>query len=192
MPRTIDSKQLDLLLKGCDGVFTADELKERLAAGKRLRVKLGMDPTAPDLTLGHTVVLRKLRQFQDLGHKAVLIIGDYTATVGDPTGRSKTRPLLTQEEIDANARTYLDQAGKVLDMSQDKLEVRRNSEWLTSGISWSFQGWRLVSSVADEARYSWAMPNVALTCARSSASERASPAKLVAALAERAHNYGDG
>ncbi len=131
MPRTINSKQLDLLLKGCDGVYTADELKERLAAGKRLRVKLGMDPTAPDLTLGHTVVLRKLRQFQDLGHKAVLIIGDYTATVGDPTGRSKTRPLLTQEEIATNARTYLDQAGKVLDLSEDKLEVRHNSEWLT-------------------------------------------------------------
>ncbi len=96
-----------------------------------MRVKLGCDPTRPDLTVGHVVVLRKLRQFQDLGHKAVLIIGDYTATVGDPTGRSKTRPLLTQEEIATNARTYLDQAGKVLDLSEDKLEVRRNSEWLT-------------------------------------------------------------
>jgi tyrosyl-tRNA synthetase len=90
-----------------------------------------MDPTAPDLTLGHTVVLRKLRQFQDAGHKAVLIIGDYTAMIGDPTGRSKTRPMLTVDDVDRNAQTYLAQAGKVLDLSPDKLEVRRNSEWLS-------------------------------------------------------------
>jgi len=95
-----------------------------------MRVKLGMDPTAPDLTLGHTVVLRKLRQFQDFGHKAVLIIGDYTARVGDPSGRSKTRPMLTDAEVETNAATYLQQAGKVLDLSPDKLEVRHNSEWL--------------------------------------------------------------
>jgi tyrosyl-tRNA synthetase len=125
------SQQMDSLLRGCDGVYTTAELEKRLAAGKRLRVKLGMDPTAPDLTLGHTVVLRKLRQFQDLGHLAVLIIGDYTAMIGDPTGRSKTRPVLVKEEIEANARTYLAQAGKVLDLSDDKLEVRHNSEWLT-------------------------------------------------------------
>lgn len=131
MSHTIDSRQLDLLLRGCDHVYTVEELTARLAAGKRLRVKLGMDPTAPDLTLGHTVVLRKLRQFQDLGHKAVLIIGDYTAMIGDPSGRSKTRPVLTREEIETNARTYLEQAGKVLDLSDDKLEVRHNSEWLT-------------------------------------------------------------
>lgn len=89
-----------------------------------------MDPTAPDLTLGHTVVLRKLRQFQDLGHKAVLIIGDYTAMIGDPTGRSRTRPPLSSEQIERNAQTYLEQAGKVLDLSPEKLEVCRNSEWL--------------------------------------------------------------
>jgi len=130
MTSTIDAQPLDLLLWGCEGVYTTEELRERLKTGKRLRVKLGMDPTAPDLTLGHTVVLRKLRQFQDFGHKAVLIIGDYTAMIGDPTGRSRTRPTLTQEEIDANARTYLRQAGKVLDLSEDKLEVRHNSEWL--------------------------------------------------------------
>lgn len=124
-------EHLETLLRGCDRVCTVDELRERLASGKRLRVKLGMDPTAPDLTLGHTVVLRKLRQFQDLGHKAVLIIGDYTARIGDPTGRSKTRPVLSDEEIEANAQTYLQQAGKVLDLSEDKLEVRRNGEWLT-------------------------------------------------------------
>jgi tyrosyl-tRNA synthetase len=126
-----DATPMELLLRGCDHVYTAEELEHRLAAGRRLRVKLGMDPTAPDLTLGHTVVLRKMRQFQDLGHRAVLIIGDYTAMIGDPTGRSKTRPVLSPQEIDANAETYLAQAGKVLDLSPDKLEVRRNSEWLT-------------------------------------------------------------
>jgi len=119
------------LLHGCEGVYSPEELVQRLAAGRPLRVKLGMDPTAPDLTLGHTVVLRKLRQFQDLGHKAVLIIGDYTAMIGDPSGRSKTRPMLTPEQVQANARTYLDQANKVLDLDRDKLELRYNSEWLT-------------------------------------------------------------
>ena len=124
-------QQVELLIRGCEHVYTAEELHQRIAGGKRLRVKLGMDPTAPDLTLGHTVVLRKLRQFQDLGHKAVLIIGDATARVGDPSGRSKTRPALTEDEINANAATYMQQAGKVLDLSADKLEVRHNSEWLS-------------------------------------------------------------
>lgn len=124
-------QHLALLLRGCEHVYTVEELKERLASGKRLRVKLGMDPTAPDLTLGHAVVLRKLRQFQDLGHKAVLIIGDYTAMIGDPTGRSKTRPILTESDIKTNAATYLQQAGKVLDLTPDRLEVRYNSEWLS-------------------------------------------------------------
>jgi len=122
--------QVEILAQGCDHIYTIDELIQRLSGGKRLRVKLGLDPTAPDLTLGHTVVLRKLRQFQDFGHKAVLIIGDYTAMIGDPTGRSKTRPVLTPEEIETNARTYFEQAGKVLDLSEDKLEIRHNSEWL--------------------------------------------------------------
>ncbi len=122
--------QYDTLLAGCEAVYSPEELRSRLASGKRLRVKLGMDPTAPDLTLGHTVVLRKLRQFQDFGHKAVLIIGDYTAMIGDPTGKSKTRPMLTPEEIRVNAATYLAQAGKVLDLSPERLEVRHNSEWL--------------------------------------------------------------
>jgi tyrosyl-tRNA synthetase len=129
--RRIDPQHLDLLTRGCDSVYTVGELETRLATGNRLRVKLGMDPTAPDLTLGHTVVLRKLRQFQDLGHKAILVIGDYTSMIGDPSGRSKTRPILTKEEIEANAQTYLQQAGKVLDLSEAKLEVRHNSEWLT-------------------------------------------------------------
>ena len=127
-------EQLVLLLRGCENVYTPDELAARLtasAASKRsLRVKLGLDPTAPDIHLGHTVVLRKMRQFQDMGHKAVLIIGDYTARIGDPSGVNKTRPILTSEQIDANAKTYFDQAGKILDTSEDKLEIRYNSEWL--------------------------------------------------------------
>jgi tyrosyl-tRNA synthetase len=100
----------------------------KLAEGRPLRVKLGLDPTAPDVHLGHTVVLRKLREFQDRGHVVVLIIGDYTARVGDPSGRSSTRPLLSGEQIDANARTYVEQAAKVLD--PDRIELRHNSEWL--------------------------------------------------------------
>jgi tyrosyl-tRNA synthetase len=103
------------------------ELRERLRAGKILRVKLGVDPTRPDLTFGHLVVFNKLRQFQDLGHQAVLIIGDFTGMIGDPSGRSATRPALTREEVDANAKTYLDQAFKILDRA--KTEVRFNSEW---------------------------------------------------------------
>jgi tyrosyl-tRNA synthetase len=104
-------------------------LEERLATGRPLRVKLGLDPTASDIHLGHTVVLQKLREFQDDGHTVVLIIGDYTARVGDPSGRSATRPVLSPEEIDAHARTYVEQASKVL-LPDERLEVRFNSEWL--------------------------------------------------------------
>ena len=103
-------------------------LARKLARDRPLRVKLGLDPTAPDVHLGHTVVLRKLREFQDRGHVVVLIIGDCTARVGDPSGRSSTRPVLSGEQIDANARTYVEQATKVLD--RDRLELRYNSEWL--------------------------------------------------------------
>ncbi len=127
-------QQLELLLGGTAETYSPDELKARLAASaethRPLRVKLGLDPTAPDIHLGHTVVLRKLRQFQDLGHKAVLIIGDYTARVGDPSGQNATRPMLTGEQIEANARTYFEQAGRILDTSEAKLEIRHNSEWL--------------------------------------------------------------
>ena len=123
-----------LFRSGTVEVYREDELAQRLTeaakTGRPLRAKLGMDPTAPDIHLGHTVVLRKLRQFQDLGHTAVLIIGDYTARIGDPTGQNTTRPMLTAEQIKSNAQTYFDQAGKVLDMSPDKVEVRFNSEWL--------------------------------------------------------------
>ncbi|MBA3748995.1 MAG: tyrosine--tRNA ligase, partial [Solirubrobacterales bacterium] len=120
-----------------DAAFLARDAVDRLPAGglerklaleRPLRVKLGLDPTAPDVHLGHTVVLRKLREFQDLGHVVVLIIGDYTARVGDPSGRSSTRPQLSGEQIDANARTYVEQASKVLD--PERIELRHNSEWL--------------------------------------------------------------
>ncbi|HOQ05427.1 MAG TPA: tyrosine--tRNA ligase [Anaerohalosphaeraceae bacterium] len=128
------AQQMQILKRGTVEVFREEELAQRLAeaakAGRPLRAKLGMDPTAPDIHLGHTVVLRKLRQFQDLGHKAVLIIGDYTARIGDPTGQNTTRPMLSPEKIQENARTYFEQAGKILDMSPDKVEVRFNSEWL--------------------------------------------------------------
>ncbi len=116
------------LTLGAVDVLPAGGLEERLAEDRPLRVKLGIDPTAPDIHLGHVVVLEKLRQFQAAGHTAVLIIGDYTARVGDPSGRSSLRPELSDAEIDANARTFQDQAFKVLD--RDRTEVRFNSEWL--------------------------------------------------------------
>jgi len=109
-------------------VIPREELERRLSSGRNLRVKLGIDPTAPDIHLGFVVVLKKLRAFQDLGHTAVLTIGDYTARVGDPSGKSKTRPILSPEQIEANTRTYLEQAYLVLD--REKTEVRHNSEWL--------------------------------------------------------------
>jgi len=128
-------RQLQALRRGAVQIYTEDELGGKLAraiASKRpLRVKLGMDPTAPDIHLGHTVVMGKMRQFQDLGHKAVLIIGDYTARIGDPTGANHTRPVLTDDQIERNARTYFEQAGKVLDTRPEKLELRYNSEWLS-------------------------------------------------------------
>src|ERR671913_1522533 len=109
-------------------VIPREELDRGLKSDATLRVKLGIDPTAPDIHLGFVVVLRKLREFQDLGHTAVLVVGDYTARVGDPSGRSKTRPVLSPQEIEENTRTYLDQAYLVLD--RERTEVRRNSEWL--------------------------------------------------------------
>src|SRR6187455_2143380 len=124
----------EFLLRNAHESLPAGELERKLsaaaAAGRPLRVKLGLDPTAPDIHLGHTVVLRKLREFQDLGHVVVLIVGDYTARVGDPSGRSSTRPILSGEEIDANARTYQEQAFRVLLDDPQLLELRFNSEWL--------------------------------------------------------------
>src|SRR5436189_2516751 len=107
----------------------AEKLKAAHAEGRALRVKLGIDPTAPDIHLGHAVVLRKLREFQDAGHRVVLIVGDYTARVGDPSGRTSLRPILSQDEIEANAATFQEQAAKILDSDPARLEVRRNSEW---------------------------------------------------------------
>ncbi len=127
-------EQVERLKRGTVEIFTEAELAEKLAeaakTGRQLRIKLGLDPTSPDIHLGHTVVLRKMRQFQDLGHRAVLIIGDYTARIGDPSGQDTTRPMLSPDEIEKNAKTYFEQAGKILDTSKEKLEVRYNSEWL--------------------------------------------------------------
>lgn len=108
-----------------------ENLAQRLMAERSLRIKLGIDPTRPDLHLGHAVVLRKMRQFQDAGHVAVLIIGDFTAQIGDPTGKSEARPRLTPEEVTHNAKTYFEQARKILDFAPEKLELRYNSEWLS-------------------------------------------------------------
>ncbi len=125
-------EQLSYLKKGVAEIIPEEQLKADLEksrkTGKPLRVYLGVDPTAPDLHLGHTVVLRKLKHFQDLGHTAVFLIGDFSAMIGDPTGVSETRPPLTREQVDANAKTYLDQVFKILD--REKTEVRYNSEWL--------------------------------------------------------------
>ncbi|MEJ7819733.1 MAG: tyrosine--tRNA ligase [Rubrobacteraceae bacterium] len=123
-----DTSNLGKVFGNAVDAIPRDELESRLAGDEPLRIKLGIDPTAPDIHLGFVVVLKKLRQFQYLGHTAVLVIGDYTARVGDPSGRSKTRPVLSPEDIDANTRTYLEQAYLVLD--REKTEVRRNSEWL--------------------------------------------------------------
>jgi tyrosyl-tRNA synthetase len=126
------AEQLAYLKKGSAEIIREAELQSKLEksakAGKPLRVKLGVDPTAPDIHLGHTVVIRKLRHFQEMGHTAVFLIGDFTAMVGDPTGQSETRPPLTREQVNANAETYLEQVFKILD--RDKTEIRYNSEWL--------------------------------------------------------------
>jgi tyrosyl-tRNA synthetase len=125
------------LLRNAVDALPAGELERKLAEGRPLRVKLGIDPTAPDIHLGHTVVLRKLREFQDLGHVVVLIVGDYTARVGDPSGRSALRPVLDPEDIDRNAQTFQEQAFKVLD--PDRTEVRRNGEWLDMSMEELFR-----------------------------------------------------
>ncbi len=122
------AEQLRILSSGTADIVPQDALLEKLGRGQPLVAKLGVDPTAPDLHLGHAVPLRKLRQFQDLGHEVVLIIGDFTALIGDPSGRNTTRPALSERDIDVNAQTYIDQAFKILDRS--KTTVRRNSEWL--------------------------------------------------------------
>src|SRR5690606_29714953 len=109
-------------------IFIKESLEKRLSSGKEMRIKFGIDPTSPYIHLGRAVVLRKLKAFQDLGHKIVLIIGDFTAKIGDPSDKLQKRPTLTTEEINENLKTYLDQIGKIIDLS--KTEVRYNSEWL--------------------------------------------------------------
>ncbi|MGH2739140.1 MAG: tyrosine--tRNA ligase [Actinomycetota bacterium] len=154
--------QLDALLAGAADVIPIDELKAKLEwsaeSGSPLRVKLGIDPSTPDLHLGHAVVLRKLRQFQDLGHLPLLIVGDFTGRIGDPSGQSETRPVLSADDLEANAQTYLDQVGKVLDLSQ--AEVRHNSEWLApltfeevAGLASSFTVAGLLARDDFAARY---------------------------------------
>lgn len=121
--------QIKIISKGVDEIIGIDELKEKLVKNNPLTVKLGLDPSAPDIHLGHTVVLRKLRQLQDLGHNIVIIIGDFTGKIGDPTGKSKARKALTTEEVLKNAKTYEEQIFKVLD--RDKTKVKFNSDWLS-------------------------------------------------------------
>ncbi len=133
-----------LLGKGVAEVIIKEHLESELLAGKKLRVKFGADPTSPDLHLGHAVALRKLRQFQDADHQVVFIIGDYTARIGDPSGKSKTRPALSREEIDKNAETYFAQAGKILDIK--KLEIHHNSEWFEQESDWAVRLARLFTA----------------------------------------------
>src|SRR5947209_12712118 len=121
------NEALALLRKGAAQIISEAELREKLALGRPLRVKLGVDPTTPDIHLGHSIVLRKLRQFQDMGHQAILIIGDFTGMIGDPSGRSATRLQLTRKEVMANAATYRDQAFKILDPA--RTETVCNGDW---------------------------------------------------------------
>jgi len=128
-------EQLKVIKRGCDELLVESELVERIAGGRPLRVKLGMDPTAPDLHLGHTVVLNKLRQFQDLGHHVQFLIGDFTGMIGDPTGKNTTRPPLSREQIQDNARTYREQVFKILD--PERTEILFNSAWSDKlGADW--------------------------------------------------------
>jgi tyrosyl-tRNA synthetase len=122
------AKQMEVIRRGTVELVSEEEIIAKLKKGVPLRVKAGFDPTAPDLHLGHTVVMQKLKQFQDLGHQVIFLIGDFTARIGDPSGRDSTRPTLTEEIIVENAKTYIEQASKILDM--EKAEVRYNSEWL--------------------------------------------------------------
>lgn len=123
-------EQIELIKKGAEEIFVLEELETRLKSGKPLRIKFGMDPTAPDLHLGHTVVLNKLRQFQKFGHKILFLIGDFTALIGDPTGKSTTRPPMTKEQVQTNARTYQEQVFKILD--PNATEVVFNSTWMST------------------------------------------------------------
>jgi tyrosyl-tRNA synthetase len=128
MVRMAPAEQIELIRRGADELLIEGELIDKLKAGRPLRVKAGFDPTAPDLHLGHTVLLNKLKQLQDLGHQVVFLVGDFTGMIGDPSGKNATRPPLTREEVEKNAKTYTDQVFRILDRA--KTEVRFNSEWM--------------------------------------------------------------
>src|SRR5260221_9478396 len=121
------TQAIEIIRRGCEEPIVEEELVKKLAGGPKLRVKLGLDPTAPDLHLGHTVVINKLRHFQELGHQVQFLIGDFTGMIGDPTGKNQTRPALTRDEILKNAQSYRDQVFKILD--PDKTQILFNSEW---------------------------------------------------------------
>lgn len=128
MPKDIE-EQLDIIRRGCDELLVEKELKKKLSTGIPLRIKAGFDPTAPDLHLGHTVLLNKMRQLQDMGHHIQFLIGDFTGMIGDPSGKNTTRPPLTEEQVAENAKTYTDQVFKIL--RSDQTEVAFNSKWMS-------------------------------------------------------------
>ena len=154
---------ISTLLSNTETVIGEDELKKKVSEGKKLKVKFGVDPTRPDLTFGHLVVFNKLKQFQDAGHETILLIGDYTARIGDPSGRSDIRPELSADQVDENAKTYLDQAFKVID--SNKTIVRRNSEWFSEmsfadslGLARKFTVARMLERDDFEKRYKGNQP----------------------------------
>ena len=144
-------EQLEILMRGVTDIVPQDELEKKLQksyeTGKPLRIKMGVDPTAPDVHFGHTVVMRKLRQFQDLGHTVVLIVGDYTAQIGDPSGRNKARPRLTHEQVLENAKEYQEQFFKVV--RRDQVEIHYNGEWFSKNGSPSSRSARSPNSWAS-------------------------------------------
>ena len=126
-----DAKQaLELISRGTEEIIKVEDLQKKLESGRTLRIKVGFDPTAPDLHIGHTVIINKMRQFQDLGHEVTFLIGDFTGMIGDPTGKSVTRKPLTKEQVQENAETYATQVFKVLD--REKTKIRFNSEWMSA------------------------------------------------------------
>lgn len=147
MPKINEQKIGDILSRGVQEIIVKEALQKKLESRKVLRVKFGIDPTAPDLHLGHAVVLRKLKRFQDLGHKIILVIGDFTATIGDPTGKSSIRTELTEKQANLNMKTYIKQAGKILDIR--KIEVRHNTEWFKNMKMREFYSLARLESVFD-------------------------------------------
>ena len=128
------SNDIDLIKRGTDEIIDEKSLKDKLNKGIPLTVKAGFDPTAPDLHLGHTILLNKMKQFQDLGHNVIFLIGDFTATIGDPTGKSELRPMMTEDEIKENCKTYKNQVFSILDRKKTKIEY--NSKWLKKICHW--------------------------------------------------------